>query len=242
MECLTDRARSPASKAATTVRTRSFSATMWAARRATTGSSVAAPRASNSGLTSRSDRIDGSRRARPSTAASHCGPPDVVLGRFEAPLGAGVADDERDLARQGDRSPFERPAVEQQRDPGQRARDGELVHEPGLDADERVLCSLADPGERQPIDVVGGVAEERPGDGQLDRRRRGQAGILGQGRGDDAAQASGRQSPPPPAPRPSRSRSRSTSRSIGTARRGRSPSRSPPSRRVSSTRRSSVGR
>jgi hypothetical protein len=100
------------------------------------------------------------------------GPADVVLGRLEPPLGAGVADDEGHALGHGDGSPLQRPAVEEQGDPSMGARDGELVHEPGLDAHEGVLGPLADLGEGQSIDAIGGVAEERPGDRQLDGGRR----------------------------------------------------------------------
>ena len=86
-------------------------------------------------------------------------------------LRPGVTDDERDVGRQRDRAPVERPAIEQDRRAVDAARRGELVHQPALDPDVAVLRALAELREPEPVDARGGVVEEGPGGGQLDRRR-----------------------------------------------------------------------
>ena len=122
-------------------------------------------------MTSRRLRIRGSIVARAGDGGVALAAPEVVLGAFEVARRPGVTDDERDVGRQRDRPPVERPAIEQDRRALDAARRGELVHQPALDPDVAVLRALAELGEPEPVDGRGGLVEEGPGGGQLDRRR-----------------------------------------------------------------------
>ena len=174
-------------------------------------------------MTSRRLRIRGSIAASAGDGRVALAAPDVVLGAVEVARRPGVADDEREVGRQRDRPPVERPAIEQDRralDAARRRRTGPSARSGRRHSRSpragRVWAS------RNAVDGRGGVVEEGPGRGQLDRRRRREAGVGRQGRGDDAAQAGQRQARLGRAPRPCPRRSRATCRPSGAARRDRS--------------------
>ena len=77
-----------------------------------------------------------------------------------------MADDQGDLGqREADRMPIQGPAVEKQAGAGHAERRGELVHEPGSNADVVVLRSLGGLGQAQHLvergEIGGRLAHER---------------------------------------------------------------------------------
>ena len=89
------------------------------------------------------------------------------------------------------RAPGEGAAVEEHAGAGHAAGGRELVHEAAVHADVRVLGPLADPGQLERRDR-GRVGSERPGRGELEGRRRREARRAGERRGQDPAEAAGR--------------------------------------------------